>query len=59
MGIEDTDFEAYDSVGMMLIRSLVAQIDGTIRLESHEGTTVTIRFTPKVPAGRAATIDTR
>jgi two-component system, sensor histidine kinase LadS len=41
----DVDFRHTPSLGLQLVCTLTEQLDGTIELESHQGTTVKIAFT--------------
>jgi two-component sensor histidine kinase len=41
---EDLDFRNTESLGMHIVLSLVEQLEGTIELDSGEGTSFTIGF---------------
>jgi two-component sensor histidine kinase len=43
----DIDFRNTKSLGLQLVNTLVGQIDGSIALSNHKGTTFTIRFAKK------------
>jgi len=41
---EGSDPEQSDSLGLVLVSSLAAQLDGTLQTEQHAGACFTIRF---------------
>jgi PAS domain S-box-containing protein len=41
---KDVDFKNTKSLGLQLVNTLVGQIDGSIAMQNHSGTTYTIRF---------------
>lgn len=45
---ENFKFEKNDSLGIQLVYSLTEQLDGTIQVESHDGTTFLINFEKKL-----------
>jgi two-component sensor histidine kinase len=42
---ENIDIEELDSLGLQLVTSLVAQLDGELELKRNNGTEFTVRFT--------------
>jgi two-component sensor histidine kinase len=44
---EDIDIEELDSLGLQLVTSLVAQLDGKLEIKKNNGTEFTIWFTVK------------
>ena len=44
---EDFDTESSDTLGLVLVRTLVQQLDGDMILERNEGTTFRIQFSPE------------
>ena len=44
---ENVDFEELDSLGLQLVSSLVAQLDGELEIKRNNGTEFTIWFTVK------------